>query len=106
PVELPGQDVLLLRRRLQAGIRSRAREVPEGVIEPPLLRGRARYERAMHGWVDSLHADAFTHTVRLREPDREIELILVALPSPTYLIRDERCPALIGTLAPAVIRAL
>jgi hypothetical protein len=76
------------------------------VIDPPLLRGRARYERAMHGWVDSIHAEAFTHTVRLREPDREIELTLVALPSPTYVIREARCQALAGALAPDVIRGV
>src|SRR5262245_35903491 len=60
----------------------------------------------MHGWVDSIHADALTHTVRLGEPDRESELTLVALPSPTYVIREARCQALSGALAPEVIRGV
>ena len=44
----------------------------------------------MHGWVDNTHDDAFTHTVRLGDHDRELELAVVALPSPTYAIRAAR----------------
>jgi hypothetical protein len=72
------------------------------VISPALLRGRDRYERVMDGWVDNTHEDAFTHTVRLRDDDRAVELSVVALPSPTYLIREARCRPVAGGLDPAV----
>jgi hypothetical protein len=71
------------------------------MIEPPLLRGRDRYERVMHGWVDNTHDDAFTHTVLLSDPDRALELSVVALPSPSYAIREARCRVTRGAVAPA-----
>jgi hypothetical protein len=40
------------------------------VITPALLRGRDDYERVMDGWVDTTHADAFTHTVVLTDDDQ------------------------------------
>jgi len=73
------------------------------VIAPALLRGRDRYERVMAGWVDNTHDDAFTHTVLLRDDDRAVELSVVALPSPSYLIREARCRCVAGALDSAVI---
>jgi hypothetical protein len=72
-------------------------------IDPRILRGRDRYERVMDGWVDNTHDDAFTHTVRLLEPERHIELTAVATPSPTYQIRQAHCRPLAGWVAPSVI---
>jgi Protein of unknown function (DUF2889) len=72
------------------------------VISPALLQGRDRYERVMNGWVDNTHEDAFTHTVLLRDDDRAVELSVVTLPSPTYLIREARCRSVAGVLDPAV----
>lgn len=72
------------------------------IIEPALLRGRDRYERAMHGWSDNTHDDAFTHCVRISDPDRAIELEIVATPSPGYAIRSARCRASEGDVDAAV----
>jgi hypothetical protein len=71
-------------------------------IRPALLAHRERYERVMDGWVDNLHEDALTHTVRLADPDRAVEVEIVALPSPTYQIREARCRALAGDIASGV----
>src|SRR2546425_2425916 len=89
------------------GVRHEPREVPRRhVNEPPLLRGRARYERVMEGWVDNTHVDAFTHTVSLSDDDRAVEVAVVALPSPTYEIRHARCRALAGGVAPTVVEGV
>jgi hypothetical protein len=72
------------------------------MLEPPLLSGRERYERVVDGWVDNTHTDAFTLTVRIADPDRALELAVVALPSPSYEIREARCRVLAGEVAPAV----
>jgi DUF2889 family protein len=72
------------------------------MLEPPLLLGRDRYERVVEGWVDNWHAEAFTHTVRIADPDRAVELAMVALPSPGYEIREARCRVLAGDVAPSV----
>ncbi|HEY3189361.1 MAG TPA: hypothetical protein VGJ70_17880, partial [Solirubrobacteraceae bacterium] len=72
------------------------------IPEPPLLRGRTRYERVMEGWVDNVHDDALTHTVRLTDPDRAVEITVVALPSPAYEIVEARCRALQGDVDTAV----
>jgi hypothetical protein len=72
---------------------------------PVLLAGRDRYERVMHGWVDNTHDDAFTHTVRLADDDRALEVAVVALPSPTYAIREARLAPLAGDVAPALAAA-
>jgi hypothetical protein len=78
------------------------------MLEPALLDGRARYERVMHGRVDNTHDDAFTHTVQLRDDDRALEIAVVALPSPTYAIREARLTPLAGrvgsSLAPHFAR--
>ncbi len=72
------------------------------MIEPALLRGRDRYERVTTGRVDNTHDDAFTHVVRLEDPDRALEVEIVATPSPDYAIRAARCRTLRGDVAPAV----
>ena len=106
-----GADLLLLRGGLQAEVRPRARPVSGGrqerdgplMRDPALLEGRARYERVMHGWVDNLHEDALTHTVRLSDDDRGLEVAIVALPSPSYLIHEARLTPLTGDVAPSVV---
>ena len=72
------------------------------MLAPALMQGRARYERVMHGWVDNLHEDALTHTVRLSDDDRGLEVAVVALPSPTYSIREARLTPLAGEVALSV----
>ena len=72
------------------------------MIEPALLRGRDRYERVTTGRVDNTHDDAFTHTVRLEDPARVLELEIVATPSPQYAIRTARCHTLRGEVGPSV----
>jgi hypothetical protein len=72
---------------------------------PALLSGRERYERVMHGWVDNTHDDAFTHTVRLTDDDRSLEVSIVALPSPAYAILGARLTPLAGDVAPSVVAA-
>lgn len=74
--------------------------------EPPLLRGRDRYERVMEGWSDDAPGEAFTHTVRLADPDRHVELSVTALPSPTYAIRAAQCRVLAGDVSPAAARGV
>jgi len=68
------------------------------VLSPGVLRGRARYERAMEGWTDNTHDDALTHTVVLSDDDRAVELSAVAVPSPAYEIREARCRVLGGAV--------
>jgi hypothetical protein len=72
------------------------------MIAPALLRGRTRYERVMEGWTDNTHPEAFTHTVRLADEDRAVEISVVALPSPTYEIRGGEVRVLRGAVAPSV----
>jgi DUF2889 family protein len=73
------------------------------MLDLPPLRGRDRYERVMDGWTDNTHEDAFTHTVRLGDPDRAIEVSAVALPSPTYQVREARARALSGSVDERVL---
>jgi hypothetical protein len=72
------------------------------MMEPALLRGRDRYERVTTGRVDNTHDDAFTHAVRLEDPERALEVEIVATPSPDYAIRAARCRTLRGDVAPSV----
>jgi hypothetical protein len=76
------------------------------VIEPAVLAGRDRYERVMDGWTDNTHTEGFAHTVRLSEPDRTVELCVVALPSPEYAIREARARAVSGDVEPRVVDAV
>jgi hypothetical protein len=76
------------------------------MLAPALLGARERYERRMHGWVDSRDADTFTHTVRVGDADRSVELEIVATPSPAYSIRAARCLALDGDVDPRLAERL
>jgi hypothetical protein len=75
-------------------------------LRPRVLDGRDRYERRMEGWTDNLHPEALTHTVRLGDEDRRVELSAVARPSPTYEIQEACCRVLAGAVAPAVVQAV
>lgn len=76
------------------------------MISPSVLGTRARYERVMDGFCDNTDGEAFTHTVRLAEPDRTVELRVVALPSPEYLIREASARAVDGDVDPAAVAAV
>jgi hypothetical protein len=72
------------------------------VIHSPFLAGRDRYERQMEGWADNTHEAAFTHTVRLSDPDSAVEVSAVCTPSPGYEIREARARVLSGAADPAI----
>ena len=72
-------------------------------VDIPLLADRSRWERVTEGWIDNTHDDAFTHTVRILEPDAGVEVVAVARPSPTYEIREVRARALSGRFDPDVL---
>jgi Protein of unknown function (DUF2889) len=72
------------------------------VIAPAVLRGRDRYERVTTGRVDDAPDDAFVHTVRLEEPERALEIEIVATPSPGYVVRAARGRPLRGDVAASV----
>jgi Protein of unknown function (DUF2889) len=76
------------------------------MIDSPFLRQRAHYERVMDGRVDNTHPDAFTHTVRLRDDDLDLELSAVATASPDYEIRTAGCRVLAGAADPQLAGAL
>jgi hypothetical protein len=69
------------------------------MISPALLADRDRYQRTMEGWCDNTHEDAFTHTVRLEDPARALEVEVVAQPSPSYAIRAARLHLVRGDVA-------
>jgi hypothetical protein len=60
----------------------------------------------MDGWVDNTHADAFTHTVRLSDPDFAVEVTAVCTPSPGYEIRKASARVLRGPADAAIADAL
>lgn len=72
------------------------------MIGSPFLAGRDRYERVMDGRVDNTHDTAFTHTVRLTDPDRSVEVTAVCTPSPTYEVREASAIALSGVVDPGI----
>jgi DUF2889 family protein len=77
------------------------------MLDPPLLRERDRYERVIDAWVDNADDDAFTHVVRIVEPDRGLELTAVVTPPPAYVVRAVTCLTLEGDIdAPADLGAL
>jgi len=79
------------------------------MLAPALLGDRPRYQRVMDGRSDNTDDDAFTHTVRLTDEDRSLEVAVVALPSPTYAIRQARLTPLagrIGSSLPAAYASL
>ncbi len=72
------------------------------MIGSPFLAGRDRYERVMDGRVDNTHDTAFTHTVRLTDPDRSVEVTAVCTPSPAYEVREASARALSGAVDPGI----
>lgn len=92
---------------MQGEVRRGSGEVPaREVIDSPYLAGRDRYERAMDGWVDNTHVDAFTHTVRLSDPDGAVEVSAVCTPSPGYEVRQVCARVRAGAADPAIAEAL
>ena len=73
------------------------------MIAPALLRGQARYERVMDGRCDNTDGEAFRHVVRLRDPERAVELVVEARPSPTYAIVAARLQVVEGDVAEGVV---
>ena len=76
------------------------------MITSRFLVGRDRYERAMEGWVDATHEDAFTHTVTITDDDQSIELNAVCTPSPGYEIREAEARILAGPPDPEIVDRL
>lgn len=72
------------------------------MIGSPFLAGRDRYERVMDGRVDNSHDAALTHTVRLTDPDRSVEVIAVCTPSPAYQVREASARVLSGAADPGI----
>jgi hypothetical protein len=72
------------------------------VIGSPFLAGRDRYERSMEGWVDATHADAFTHTVRIDDPDFSVEVRALCTPSPGYEVREAEARFHSGSADPGI----
>lgn len=72
------------------------------MISSPFLTGRDRYERVTEGWVDNTHEAAFTHTVRLTDPDGGVEISAVCTASPAYEIREARVRVVSGDLDPEI----
>ena len=65
-----------------------------------------RYERRMLGWCDNTSDDGFTHTVRLEDDARAVELVADCSVAPAYEIRAARARVLDGTVAPDVLAAV
>lgn len=72
------------------------------MIGSPFLAGRDRYERVMDGRVDNTHDTALTHTVRLTDPDRSVEVTAVCTPSPGYEVREASVRVLSGAVDPGI----
>lgn len=65
-------------------------------VGSPYLVEADRYERIVHGWVDSPRPDDFAITVRIADPWVAIELTADTTPSPEYAIRAARGRLLVG----------
>ncbi|HKX04281.1 MAG TPA: DUF2889 domain-containing protein [Methylomirabilota bacterium] len=76
------------------------------MIGSPFLSGRDRYERVMEGRVDNTHDDAFTHTVRLSDPDRSVEVRAVCTASPGYEVQEASARVLSGAVDPGIVADL
>jgi hypothetical protein len=74
--------------------------------ELALPAGRERYERRMLGWCDNTSDDGFTHTVRLEDDARSVELVADCTVAPAYEIRAARARVLDGVVAPEVLAAV
>lgn len=66
-------------------------------VSSPYLAEADRYERTMHGWVDSARSDVLTITARITDPWVAIELVADTTPSPEYVIRDAQGRLLVGS---------
>lgn len=73
---------------------------------PSVLDARGRYERRTYGWSDDAPGSAFTHTVRLEDDTRGIELRATCTLAPGYEIGDAGVRVLAGELAPSVREAV
>ncbi len=73
------------------------------MLVPARLASRSRWERIVEGWIDNLHDDALTHTVRIEDPDATVEVSAVALPSPAYEIREAQGRVVAGTVDPVSV---
>ena len=56
----------------------------------------------MDGRVDNTHDAAFTHTVRLTDPDRAVEVTAVCTPSPAYEVQEASARVLAGAVDPGI----
>ena len=72
------------------------------MIGSPFLAGRDRYERVMDGRVDNTHEAFFTHTVRITDSDRSVEVMAVCSPSPGYEVQEVTARLLGGTADPGI----
>ena len=75
-------------------------------VDSPWLADRSRYERRMYGWSDADEADGFTHTVRLEDDDRAVELRADCTVAPAYAIRAAAARGLAGEWDPGQIAAI
>jgi hypothetical protein len=77
------------------------------VTVPSLVADRPRYQRIALGRSDcAMAGDALVHTVRIADPDLEVEVSAEVLPSPSYAIRSIRARALRGALDPGAAGGL
>ena len=60
----------------------------------------------MHGWSDNTTDDAFTHTVRLEDDDRAVEVRAECTLAPQYEIRSARVRLSAGVVDPAALAGL
>jgi hypothetical protein len=65
--------------------------------------GGDRYERRMLGWSDNTSADGFTHTVRLEDDARAVELAAECSLAPAYEIRSARAAVTFGDVVPEAL---
>lgn len=70
---------------------------PAGALRSPYLGTVARYERAVHGWVDAPETPGFCMTVRLADPWVAVELVAETTPSPGYGIERATGRVLVDT---------
>jgi hypothetical protein len=77
-----------------------------GNHDPQGPLARARYERRMVGWCDNTSDEGFTHTVRLEDDVRAVELVADCTVAPGYEIRAARARVLEGVVAPEVLAAV
>src|SRR5262245_5111815 len=90
-----------------AGHRTAHPREPGRVNLPALLEGRSLYQRTVRGSSDCAPSgDAFVHTVRVADPDREVEVAIEARPSPSYAVRSIAARALAGRVDAGALGAM